>query len=226
MRENKFLFLAVVLALISGILCYQFLKTQSKREQVVVAKNSINQYTRIDSTMIELRMLHPDSIHPEAFRSAQEIIGNFAVTDFVSGEQILNSRVNGSDQYKDFAGNLGAQERAIFIPLTLKQNLGGAVSRADLVDIIYVAHDIERGFSVSKTILQRVQVLDVRSENGQAITDEDRSLTGGIVVALSLQDTEKIAYCLENGQLYIARQPYDGLRQSTEGVFYENVFRE
>ncbi len=226
MKENRFIYLAILLALISGILCYQYLATQSRREQVVVSKVALKRYTRIDSTMLEMRMMHPDSIHPDAYRSTQEIVGHFAVTDFVAGEQILSGRTSNNEQFKNFAGMLNSKERAIFIPLTLKQNLGGAIAADDLVDVIYVAFDVQRGFSVSKTILQRVQVLEVRSDSGQSVHGDDRALAGGIIAALSLCDAEKIAYCLENGELYLARHPYDGQIEKTEGVFYENVFRD
>jgi Flp pilus assembly protein CpaB len=226
MRENKYFYLAVVLALLTGLLTFQFLKMQSKRDHIVVARIPIPQYARIDSSMLELRSVHPESIHPETFKTIQEVVGNFAVVDLIQGEPVLHVRISGNEQYKDFGGELGSEERAIFIPLSVKQNIGGAVSRNDLVDIIYVAFDNQRGFSIAKTILQRVRVLDVRNESGQKLDDDGRASAGGIIVALSAHDSERIAYCLENGQLYITRQPYDGLKVNTEGVFYENIYRD
>ena len=226
MKENKYFYLAIVLALLTGFLTFQFLRVQSKRDHIVVAKIPIPQYSQIDSSMLELRAVHPESIHPETAKTIQDVIGNFAVADLIQGEPVLKVRISGNEQYKDFGGDLSPEDRAIFIPLSVKQNLGGAVSRNDLVDIIYVAFDNQRGFSVAKTILQRVYVLDVRNESGQALDDDGRSSAGGIIVALSAHDSEKIAYCLENGQLYITRQPYDGLMVNTEGVFYENIYRD
>jgi Flp pilus assembly protein CpaB len=227
MRENKFVLMALAIAIITGLLTFQFLNNLNKREYIVVAKSDIPQYRLIDSSLVELKAIHPTGMQPDAVRSVQSIVGTYAQAHIAKGEHLLNSKISHLGDDKDFAGKLESDERAIFIPINIKQGLGGAINREDFVDVIFVSFEGRLGFNVSKTILQRVLVLDVRNDSGQSIYDSERwEAPSGVIVALSLNDSEKIAYCLENGEIYIARHPIMGDRIRTEGIFYENVYKD
>jgi len=177
--------------------------------------------------MVEVRSVHPSGIQPSAVREIKHTTGNYATVEIISGEHILKSKISDNRDSKDFAGELGPEERAIFIPLTLKQGLGGGIHRGDLVDIIYVSFDPIIGFNISKTMMQRVVVLDVRSDHGQSVDYSEKGQTmHGIIIVATAQESEKIAYCLENGQIYVSKHPYNGKIVMTEGIYYENLYKD
>ncbi len=225
MRDNKYVIAALVVAVISGLLVFQFLNHLNKRVSVVVAKTDIPRHARIDENMIEILSIHPSGMQFNTFEHTDGVLGKYALDPMYSGEQIVAFKISENERDSSFMGQITNGKRAIFVPFSLNQGLGGAVNKNDKVDIIYVAKESRIGASFAKTLLQSVPVLDVRSDSGQTYDSEERgSNLLGVIIEVNPVEVEKIAYCLEHGELYLAASPFDGTLTKTNGIYHENLF--
>jgi pilus assembly protein CpaB len=98
------LLLALFLGLISAVLVYVYLSQAGGEETaasdttkpVVVATQDIPVATRITDSMVEIRAISANAVHPESFSSTEGVVGNLARYPIAAGEQILRDRVAAS----------------------------------------------------------------------------------------------------------------------------------
>jgi len=166
------LLLALFLGLISAVLVYVYLSQAGDDEtaasdttkSVVVAKEDISVATRITDSMVELKAISADAVHPDSFSSTEAVVGNLARYPIAAGEQILSGRVAASSATLPEGDELPLTyivpdgKRAVSVEVSDLIGAGGLVRPGDYVDVILTAK-LASGDQIGRIILQDVEVL-------------------------------------------------------------------
>ena len=190
------LLLALFLGLISAVLVYVYLsqaggeKTAASGDtkQVLVAKEDIPVATRITDSMVELKAISVDAVHPDSFSSTEGVVGNMARYPIAAGEQVLSDRVAASSVTLREGEKLPLPyivpegKRAVSVSTSALIGAGGLMRPGDYVDVILTAK-LSSGDQIGRIILQNLEVLALdqqvekvapKFEEGQ----EERTPTG------------------------------------------------
>ncbi len=233
------LLLALFLGLVSAVLVYVYLSQAGGEETaasettkpVVVATEDIPVVTRITESMVEIKEISADAVHPDSFSSTEGVIGNLARYPITAGEQILSDRVAASSLTLPEGEELPLPyivpegKRAVSVGIDDLIGVGGLLRPGDYVDVILtvkLASD-----QISRIILQDLEVLALdqqiekvapKLEDGQ----EERVSTGegetdpeAVTVTLAVTPVEgevlvTAEECADNfgGRLALALRPF------------------
>jgi len=197
---KKVRILALILAIITGILLYRYLDTFSEpvavevlKTSVVVAAVDIPQDTPITTDMIRLTEIPEESAHNLAVKNINEAVGKVSSSVIIQGEQVLSSKLitpgegNGTLAYKVNEGM-----RAITVSVTNTTGLSNMIIPDNRVDIIGLySVEVEEADGDTKTIdyttmlLENIRVLAVDS----LMTKEDKAASEEAYVTLTLEVT-------------------------------------
>jgi pilus assembly protein CpaB len=192
------LLLALFLGLISAVLVYVYLSQAGGEEtvasgttkSVVVAKEDISVATRITDSMVEIKAISAEAVHPDSFSSTEEVVGNLARYPIAAGEQILSDRVAASSVTLPEGDELPLPYvvpdgmRAVSVNMSDLVGAGGLVRPGDYVDVILTAKLASQD-QIARIILQDVEVLALdqqvekvapKFEDGEG--EEERISTG------------------------------------------------
>ena len=189
------LLLALFLGLVSAVLVYVYLsqaggeKTAASGDtkQVLVAREDIPVATRITDSMVELKAIPVDAVHPDSFSSTEGVVGNMARYPIAAGEQVLSDRVAASSVTLREGEELplpyivAEGKRAVSVSTSALIGAGGLMRPGDYVDVILT---LKLGDDqIGRIILQNLEVLALdqkvekvapKFEEGQ----EERTPTG------------------------------------------------
>lgn len=189
------LLLALFLGLISAVLVYVYLsqaggeKTAASGDtkQVLVAREDIPVATRITDSMVELKAIPVEAVHPDSFPSTEGVVGNMARYPIAAGEQVLSDRVAASSVTLREGEELplpyivAEGKRAVSVSTSALIGAGGLIRPGDYVDVILT---LKLGDDqIGRIILQNLEVLALdqkvekvapKFEEGQ----EERTPTG------------------------------------------------
>ena len=189
------LLLALFLGLVSAVLVYAYLsqaggeKTAASGDtkQVLVAKEDIPVATRITDSMVELKAIPVDAVHPDSFSSTEGVVGNMARYPIAAGEQVLSDRVAASSMTLPEGEELPLPyivpegKRAVSVSTSALIGAGGLMRPGDYVDVILTLNLGDD--QIGRIILQNLEVLALdqkvekvapKFEEGQ----EERTPTG------------------------------------------------
>jgi len=189
------LLLALFLGLISAVLVYVYLsqaggeKTAASGDtkQVLVAREDIPVATRITDSMVELKAIPVDAVHPDSFSSTEGVVGNMARYPIAAGEQVLSDRVAASSMTLPEGEELPLPyivpegKRAVSVSTSALIGAGGLMRPGDYVDVILTLNLGDD--QIGRIILQNLEVLALdqkvekvapKFEEGQ----EERTPTG------------------------------------------------
>jgi len=224
LRENRYLLLAFLAAVATGLFTYAYLAQLDRRVEVVVAAAAVPQYARLDTGTVKVVRLPVQAVHPDAVLRLEDALGRHVLVPSEPGEQILRSKLAGSGRDARFVARLGPEERAMMVPVGLAQGAGGAVRPGDRVDVVFVTTEHQSGFALARTLLYGVTVLDVRNDQGRSATERDAGQPAGVVLAVSPGQAERLAFAMENGRLYLSLSGYTAVEVQTPGVTWETLF--
>lgn len=213
---------SVVLALVMAFTVYRYLEGLGQRFPVVVTAASLPAGKVLGPGDLRVVMLPHDAIHPQALRALAEGLGRVTAIDLLAGEQVLQGRLRSREEAGP-GGDLAPQLRAMLLPVPMERWCGGALERGSLVDVVFVSQDREQP-QLARVLLSGVRVLGVRDERGQAWGGKAAPL--GVVVAVTPEEAERLAFALEHGSLYLVMCPFEPEPVSTAGVNWENLFVE
>ena len=198
---KKVRILALIFAIITGVLLYRFLDTVSEPVAVEVIKTSvvtaivdIPQDTPITTEMIRLTQVTEESVHTLAVNDINEVVGKVSTSVIIQGEQVLSSKLitpgegNGTLAYKIEEGM-----RAITVAVSNTTGLSNMIIPDNRVDIIglYTVKVEVPGEEEEKTIdyvtmlLENVRVLAVDA----LMTKEDKLAAEQAYISLTLEVT-------------------------------------
>ncbi len=224
MKGNKYLVLALVLALVTSVYLYNYLVSLDKREKVVVARRDLDQYSRLDRDDIKVSYLPVEAVHPEAVRETETVLGKHLLVPVTAGEQILRDKVDFGTGEEGFLGKMEPGLRAVMIPTDPGRALGGAIKPNARVDVVFVGED-EMGMMIAKTLLQKVPVLDVKYAGGSTGGRSGAEDILGVIVGVPPLEVERILFALETGEVYLALDPYEAVVIPTPGVSAVNLLQ-
>jgi pilus assembly protein CpaB len=183
---------------------------------VVAAAAEIPFGTKIDSTLVKVVELPPESVPEGAFVDAEQVIGRVAASTLYKGEVLLSGRVVEHVGGSALAAVVEEGQRAITVRVNDVVGVAGFLLPGNRVDVIATRRKTngERG-TASRTLLQNLKVLAV---DQTASPDKNEPV---IVRAVTLQagpqEAEQIAQATQEGQVQLTlRNPLDGARSSGE----------
>ncbi len=234
------LLLALFLGLVSAVLVYIYLSQAGGEETaasgttkpVVVATEDIAVATRITESMVEIKEISADAVHPDSFSSTEGVIDNLARYPITAGEQILSDRVAASSLTLPEGEELPLPyivpegKRAVSVGIDDLIGVGGLLRPGDYVDVILTVK-LAVGDQIARIILQDLEVLALdqqiekvapKLEDGQ----EERVFTGegetdpeAVTVTLAVTPVEgevlvTAEECADNfgGRLALALRPF------------------
>ncbi len=220
---RKFWVIAVVCGLLAAAIFFQYLQQLKSQYQtadtisVVAASENIAANTVITAQQLTTKEIPAQYVHPNAFKSIDDIIGKAAITDIARDEVILSDRlvVPGSEM-SSFSYKLEPGQRAESIGVDPVTGVAGYVQAGDHVDIIALievkvldATGSEKDVAYSAVAVQNREVLAVGDKS--IVSDskkQEESKT--ITLALSLEEAQKVAWATQFGQIrVILRSPID-----------------
>lgn len=209
-RGKIIIFVALALGLVSAMLVYVLLSgsdngegtttTTGATQSVVIATEDIGAGKHITSSMVKLRAISENAVHPNAYTDAESVVGQVARYPIAADEQVLINKVTSSYLATTAAGDVPLAYivpegmRAMAVEVEQVVSAGGLVLPGDFVDVIMVAtieSDLPPPLNESHlalTILQNVEVLAVDQDiaevvpEGSAESEEDGSAGDGAEV--------------------------------------------
>lgn len=223
MKERIFLGLALVVSVVTGLYFYNYLLHVNRRLEVVVAARDIPQFSVVENNMLRSITLPAEAVHPAAIKRKEEVLGKAVLYPIAAGEQVLGHRFSLAIGEAGLLQGLGPEERAFLIPTNLSRAVGGMIKPGQRVDIILVSDPQKTGNLLARTILQNVLVLDVRGDRGTSVTAGRDTGLLGVVVAVTAQEAEKLAFSSEQGHLYLTLLGELGRTTLTPGISWETL---
>jgi pilus assembly protein CpaB len=190
------LLLGLFLGLVAAVLVYVYLSQAGGEEtaasdttkSVVVAKQDISVATRITDSMVEIKAISADAVHPDSFSSTEEVVGNLARYPIAAGEQILSDRVAASSMALPEGDELPLPyivpegKRAVSVIVSELIGAGGLLRPGDYVDVILTVK-LSSQEQIARIILQDVEVLALAQQLEKVAPkfedgEEERTSTG------------------------------------------------
>ena len=196
--QRVLLGIALVCAGIAGTIYYGSVQ----RVAIVFAAHGLDADRAISFEDLTVKDVPPDAVPSGALRSTDDAVGRVPRAPLWAGQILLAQAL--SDGAADFHSGLvpPAGQRALAIPVTPSQAIGGALAAGAHVDVIAVPI-IGRApvGRVTEVVAGNVTVLDVRGENGGPFVPAGASRAAGsagdrlgsVVVALPLGDELRVA---------------------------------
>lgn len=219
--------LGAVLAVVVGLGTFTYLGGQDtaattseiSMTPVVVVVRDLGARARLGATDVEVRELPAAGVHPLAYSSVDEVIGQFTVGFTASGEQILPHDVTLDVIGGGLAQLVPVGERALSIAISNATAAGGLVSPGDHIDVIAIFTEDTGGRDGTSIVAQNVEVLAIsQTVLGDAVdttrettaSSSPQSVSATVTVAVSLEDAQRISLAESFGDLRVfLRNPDD-----------------
>ncbi|MEX1252757.1 MAG: Flp pilus assembly protein CpaB [Dehalococcoidia bacterium] len=169
--NRRFLFLALILATLSGILAYAALSqgggdsgtTSSVDISVVVAKDTILAGDTISEDMIEEKVLSQDAVGAGHLSSLDAAVGLQARYPIEIGEPLLQSNFVGTGEISNDALShiLKDGQRGMAIDVDMVIGAGGLVLPGDHVDILWIPNGAPEDTVGGQLLAENVEVVAV-----------------------------------------------------------------
>ncbi len=213
-----FLVLSVFFAVLAGVVFMNYSSSFNESVTVPVAAVTIEPYQKITSDMIKTAEVPKISLPKDAITKTADILGKYTKESILAGEAVREARLaRAQGQNSILAAKLTAlgktDVRAFALPCDAESGVGGELMSGDRVDIIASVRMEAQGGTVGfgKIIGRNILILDVvKPAQGKP----------SLIVALTPQEIEDIAFALTSGTIRFALNPYDTDEQAanTRGV--------
>lgn len=218
---------SIVAGLVAALLAVGFLRGVAGTQAVLVANQEIQAFVPLSPTMFSVQQMPAAAVPADAVIDPGALTGRYARTMLLPGTVV---RAGHLSTVPGDAGPLSARlsetgqphTRALAIPVDDTTAVGGTIRPGDKVDVI-AAVRIERSqgpsTTFSKMIARGLPVLYRTEPNG--------SSRGTVVVQVTPQQAEEIAYAQLAGTIYLATVPYrsEVETEATPGVTPESFIQ-
>lgn len=173
----------LAIALLCGAVAGTIYYTSVQRVTIVVAANSLDADKPIASADVALIELPPDAVPSGALRSTGDAIGRVPRAPLWPG-QILVAPALSAGAAAFHSGLVPPSgQRAVAIPVTPSQAVGGALVAGAHVDVIAVpVSGRAPAGRVTELVAANATVLDVRGENGGPFVPAGAGRASGVAV--------------------------------------------
>lgn len=223
---------AICFGLFAAIGIWQYLlQTQEKVKElsatraVVVASKKIPAGTKLKEEFLAIKQLPAQAVPKDYPSSINSLTGRIVKSTIEQDEIISETRLIGKGAEGGLTLVIPPGQRAITIKVNEVVGVGGFINPGNRVDIVTIVKQNENNFS--KTILQNVLVLAVGEQilDPNALSDPKPKIVGQVTVALTIQDSEKLALAHEIGQIHLVLRPHgEDKTTSTDGSTLADVY--
>jgi Flp pilus assembly protein CpaB len=188
-------------ALLAGCVSAAFYYVAAQRADVVVLARDIDDPRPITRDDVDVRTLSADLVPSDAAQRIEDVLGLVPRAPLFRGQLVMKRAL--AEELADFRSGqaLAAGFRAVAIPLTAVNAVGGAIVPGARVDVLAVPV-LGRAPSTRGTelLVSGARVLDVRGESGAPFTQRDQKSAalagdriGSVVIAIALTDEVRFA---------------------------------
>lgn len=234
-RPMVFVLLAGLAAMLASVMVYSALKRReaevqqaiSHNVQVVVAAYDLPLGSKIEKNEVKMTRWSADSVPAGAYTDTAQIVGSFVKNSFVANEPIVQSKLFTGDKTAGVMPLLiPFGMRAVSVPVDEVSDIAGFVLPHTRVDVLVsVAGEAGTGGkTISKTVLQNVEVLAVAQEIEK--TKDEPQVVKVVTLLVSPQEAERLALASREGSLRLAMRNYnDNKIVLTSGVDTAQMLR-
>lgn len=196
--QRSLLIVAVVAGIVAGAIYY----TSLQRVAVVVVAHGLDADRPIAAEDLSFREFPPDAVPTGAARSIEEVVGRVPRAPQWPGQIVLLPVLTTAAAAFHSGLVPAAGQRAVAIPVTPAQALGGALVAGAHVDVIAVpVSGRAPATRVTEVVAANVTVLDIRGESGAPLVASGAARSGStamdrlgsVVVALPPNDELRVA---------------------------------
>jgi pilus assembly protein CpaB len=242
--NKKIILLTVLFTIITSLAVILYLENYKKsidyREyvQVVIARETIPNRSRITRDMLEVVTKDKAYVHPNANGDIKSIAGTIATTRIAKGDEVLKDYIAGpGDIEKGLAFVVPDNMRAITVPVNEVSGLNYMVRPGDMVDVIVTLSIQEelpggdtRTYDQSNYVLQKVFVLATNSNLGydNGFVQQEGSAQGKNTVTLAVypEHALPLALACDYGTIrLLLRSPVDERETSVKPSLLEHFIR-
>jgi len=220
--NRRIMVIAILLALVSAFLVYQYLNRatepvveETPKVQVVVAAQNIPQDTRVSSEMFKVIDIPPEYAHPQAFRSIDELVSSegfagITKVELYKDEQVLKTRVYHGEVTAKFSYRIPENRRALSISMNEVMAVSGLVDVGDRVDMLLTMTPTIPGAKPRTfNLLQNMEIIAI---GAQIVTADDgaQHLAGTMTLSVTPEEAQMITFAEAQGTFRLAlRNPVD-----------------
>jgi pilus assembly protein CpaB len=214
MRSKAVLLLALVMAMITTVLFFQYIQkfdtattvATTKTVDVVVAIEQIEKNERIEAEKVKVIQLEEQSVHTQAIKNVDGVIGKLATSTIVKDEQILSHRiVSEKDETTYVSRKLKEGYRAVSVGVNINQSVTNLIEPEDEIDVILTKTKKVGSVETveSEIILEKVRVLAVgRRLVNQEDSEEPYEEYSSLTVELKAVDAVKLIRSTQEGNIH------------------------
>ncbi len=223
--------LVLIVALFSGLMASAAVMKYVKQvraqqtqiqpmDSVVITKVSVPAGGTLLDTQIVTVQRPLDSIPAGAIRSLKEAQGRVVRTTLYPGEIILEERLIKRGSMGGLPSLIPIGMRAITLKVDDTISVSGFVRPGHYVDILTTVDvDDDQGKTVTKTILQSIQVIATGQEIENQEDDKKSKVVPTVTVLVTLEEAERLALATNAGMIRLVLRNHDDLEQiPTEGI--------
>ena len=219
MKSKTILVIALIMAGITTFLFKQYItglenkyKSEQKRVTIVVPKADIKKNQKVTEENFELKEFIAVSVHPEAVKKIEDVVGNYALIDIKAGEVLFATRFsNMFEESELITRKIKEGYRAVAIGVNYEESVATLIQPEDFVDVISTTPDDANNKKLQTTTLfKNVRVLAV----GKRIVEKDKNTNTStdktvkeeveyscVTVELKPEDIMKIVNADESGNI-------------------------
>jgi pilus assembly protein CpaB len=221
-RPLIFLALAVVLALVTSVLAYNWLAAQPRvgtveaihTELVAVAVSNLYWGTKLTEEMIKLVPFPNGSLPQGHFSTLETVTGRVLLVNMTTNEPILESKLAPlTVTTGGVAAITNPEKRAMAVKVDEVIGVAGFINPGNRVDVLVTFNlpGTESGSQsdpVTKIVLQNMLVLATGTEVERRGKEEKPSLVKVITLEVTPEEGEKLALAANQGNIRLALRNY------------------
>lgn len=187
MRVRRTVYLAVFV--VASLVAAGAYWLAQPRTEVVRATADIPVLTQVTPDMVELVRVSPLGVPPNAARSLDAVVGQYASLPILAGQDVDTralEAIPGSQAF-GFGAPLAPGEVAFALPATAEQAVGGALTPGAHVDVIAVPNDARQAGAAAGaapaavSLGQNLTILALRTTEGRELVGEDAADSTGAI---------------------------------------------
>ena len=210
---------------------------------IVVAQKDIAPREIVRENMLKLKEVPANSVPAGAVHRTTDIIGRPAKGGIVEGEVVTGQKLYASAQDAGLSGRIPPDCRAVTVGISEITGVAGFAKPGDYVDVMLVSSNVEPHKVVSEMVLLKVLLLAInkstdnpppaQSQNKNAYQGKQKNQAANqnnnvravgnpatATLALTPEDSLKLAAKAQLGQIYLALRPFRPAVPNSEETYY------
>lgn len=210
---------------------------------IVVAQKDIAPREIVRENMLKLKEVPANTVPAGAVHRTTDIIGRPAKVGIVEGEVVTGQKLYASAQDAGLSGRIPPDCRAVTVGISEVTGVAGFAKPGDYVDVMLVSSNVEPHKVVSEMVLQNVLLLAInkstdnpppaQSQNKNANQGQQKNQAANqnnnvravgnpatATLALTPEDSLKLAAKAQLGQIYLALRPFRPAVPNSEETYY------